>query len=57
MTAEKPEIPEEEPIQGKNPLSLPYCQIVNDNEDKARLIDDVHMHECGKFCMRYPRLG
>ena len=58
MSAEKPEEPElEDGIQKPNPLSFPYCQVVNDNEDKARLVEGVHMHECGKFCLRYPRLG
>ena len=57
MTEEKPHHqclnkPKEERV---NPLSHPYCTIISDQEDKAELVDNVHMHECGKFCLRYPR--
>ena len=58
MSAEKPQSNElTAATRTKNPLATPYHKIVNDNGDKARLVEAVHMHECGKFCMRYPRLG
>jgi len=58
MSAEKPQSNDlTATTQTKNPLSTPYHKIMNDDEDKARLVEAVHMHECGKFCMRYPRLG
>lgn len=57
LTAEKP-CSLANDTQGRakvNPLSLPYCSIVSSEEDKEDLVDNVHMHICGPFCLRYSR--
>ena len=38
-----------------NPLSVPFCQIANDINDKISCVEKVHIHKCNKFCLRHKR--
>jgi hypothetical protein len=46
---------EEHESYDNNPLSIPYCHITNDNIDKRKCVEKVHMHKCNKFCLRLKR--
>ena len=39
----------------ENPISNPYNQITNNNDDKINCARSVHMHKCNKFCLRFNR--
>ena len=57
MTAEKPGLRKRAPPDRVNPLCTPYCTIISDEDDKYDLVENVHMHMCNKFCLRFPRWG
>ncbi len=38
-----------------NPISLPYCQIIDDLKDKIDCVRQVHLHKCNNFCLRKKR--
>ena len=55
LTAEKPLLPYHTSGERPNPLSIPYCSITSHDIDRCDLVENVHMHECNAFCLRYKK--
>jgi hypothetical protein len=52
LTGEKPVIDENRNIPGK-PLSECFHTTKSIHNDAAVLVDNVHMHKCNDYCLRY----